>query len=309
MADDGGSTGELRDELGVLPPGDVRQCLVALSDASDELRTLMNYRFTDGGLKGHNFGNLLLSALEKTHKNFLEGIETAMEILKVKGRVIPVTGSNARLRMELRDGTIIDGENAIDHADFCKTGVKKLSFNAPVKANPKAVDAILDADLIVIGPGDLYGSVLSNLIIPEIARAVGNSKAKVIFNANLTNKRGQTDGFGVDDHVETVEKYIGKGRIDFITFNTKKPSPRLLEKYEKQEGAGFLVELEKRNDLERTFRVIKGNFLKNGEAKIVKGDKLAGTRSFIRHDSDKLAETIMLIPELAKFERVMKNIE
>ena len=129
MSDDGGSTGELRDELGVLPPGDVRQCLVALSDASEELRALMTYRFSEGGLKGHSFGNLFISALEKTQNNFLDAIETAGDILKVKGRVVPVTGDDARLRMELKDGTLLEGEDVIDHGNFQKQGVKNLSFN------------------------------------------------------------------------------------------------------------------------------------------------------------------------------------
>jgi len=309
MADDGGSTGELRDELGVLPPGDVRQCLVALSDASDDLRTLMNYRFSEGGLRGHNFGNIFLSALEKTHKDFLGGIDTAMDILKVKGRVIPVTGSDARLRLELCDGTIIEGEDAIDHANFQSKGVRKLSFDSHIKVNPKAVKAIMEADLVVIGPGDLYGSILANLIIPDIARAVRDTRAKVVFNVNLTNKRGHTNGFSVDDYVAAVEEHIGAGRIDFVTFNTKKPSPGLLKKYEEQEGKGFLVQFDKTKVPERKFRVICGDFLKNGEARKVKGDALAGSRSFIRHDSDKLVETIMLIPEFTKYEKVMRNIE
>jgi len=208
MADDGGSTGELRDELGVLPPGDVRQCLVALSDASEELRALMTYRFSEGGLKGHSFGNLFISALEKTQNNFLDAIETAGDILKVKGRVVPVTGDDARLRMELKDGTLLEGEDVIDHGNFQKQGVKKLSFNSKVRANPKAVESILSADVVVIGPGDLYGSVLANLIVPGISEALKKTHAKIIYNANLTNKKGHTTGFDVDDYVAAIEEVI-----------------------------------------------------------------------------------------------------
>lgn len=308
MADDGGSTGELRDELGVLPPGDVRQCLVALSGASDELRRLMKYRFTEGGLRGHNFGNLFISALEKTHKNFLEGIKTAMDILQTRGKVVPVTASNARLRMELCNGKIIEGEDAIDHANFQKVGVKEMTFGSRIKANPEAVRSILEAELVVIGPGDLYGSILSSLIIPEIARAMRDTPARVVFNVNLTNKKGHTEGFDVDDYVVAIEKYIGKGRIDFVIFNTKKPSAKLLKKYEAQEGKGFLVEFKKEKAQERKYRLIRGDFLKSGEAKYAKGDALAASRAFIRHDSDKIAETIMLLPELPRYEKVMKNM-
>jgi uncharacterized cofD-like protein len=293
MSDDGGASGVLRDELGVLPPGDVRQCLVALSDASDEMRTLMNYRFTNGGLGGHSFGNLFLSALEKTHKNFLEGVRTAMDILKVKGEVVPVTGSDAHLRMELLDGTFLEGEDIIDHAHFQAKGVKKLFFRERVKVNPRAVGKILNADIVVIGPGDLYGSILANLIVPEIAKAIRKTRAKVIYNANLTNKKGHTSGFSVDDYVDAIENAIGKGRIDFVTFNTKKPAPKLIEKYSRQEGKGFLVEFEEVKNPKRTYRLIRGNFLKDGVPKKVKGDTIASSRSFIRHDADKLAKAIM----------------
>lgn len=293
MTDDGGASGVLRDELGVLPPGDVRQCLVALSDASLDLRTLMNYRFSEGGLKGHSFGNLFLSALEKTHKNFLEGVETAMEILKVRGKVIPVTGSKAHLRMELQDGTFLDGEDVIDHALFQNQGFKKLSFQKRVKVNPRAVDALRAADIIVIGPGDLYGSILANLIIPEIQTALQKSRAKVIYNANLTNKKGHTSGFCVDDYVDAIENAIGKNRIDAVMFNVKKPSQKLIDKYAKQEGAGFWVELDEPKNQKKTYQIIKGDFLKSGEAPRVKGDALGASRAFIRHDGDKLARAIM----------------
>lgn len=293
MSDDGGASGVLRDELGVLPPGDVRQCLVALSDASDELRTLMNYRFTDGGLKGHSFGNLFLSALEKTHTSFLEGVRTAMDILKVKGEVIPVTGSDVHLRMELGDGTFLEGEDSIDHANFQDRGVKKLSFREQVKANPRAAGKILNADIVVIGPGDLYGSILANLIVPEIAKAIRKTRATVIYNANLTNKKGHTSGFSVDDYVDAIENIIGKGCIDFVTFNTKAPAQKLIEKYSRQEGKGFLVEFDEVKNPKRTYRLIRGDFLKDGVPKKVKGDALAHIRSFIRHDADKLAAVIM----------------
>ncbi|MCX6735889.1 MAG: YvcK family protein [Candidatus Parcubacteria bacterium] len=308
MADNGGSSGVLCDELGVLPPGDVRQCLVALSDASDDMRALMNYRFTEGGLRDHSFGNLFLSALEKTHKNFLEGIDTAMEILKVKGRVIPVTGDKAELRMELSDGTFIEGEDNIDHAQFQKTGVKKFLFASPVKANPVAVASISNADVIAIGPGDIYGSILANLIIPEIADAIRRSSAPIIYNVNLTNKKGQTEGFDVDDYVNAVERVIGKGRINFVLYNTKQPDQKLLKKYEEQEGENFLVEFHADKNPKRGYRLVRGDFLKEGEIKRTKGDALASSRSFIRHDSEKLAKAVMLVSELPEYESIISDI-
>jgi uncharacterized cofD-like protein len=210
--------------------------------------------------------------------------------------------------MELCNGKIIEGEDAIDHAHFQKVGVKEMTFNSRIKANPEAVKSIFEADLVVIGPGDLYGSILASLIIPEIARAVHETHAPVVFNVNLTNKKGHTEGFDVDDYVSEIEKRIGKGRIDFVLFNTKKPSAKLLQKYEAQEGKGFMVEFNNEKEPERKYRLIRGDFLKSGEARYAKGDALAASRTFIRHDSDKIAETIMLLPKLAKYEKVMRDI-
>ena len=151
MADDGGSTGVLRDELGVLPPGDVRQCLVALSQSSEKMRERMNYRFENGGLKGHSFGNLFLSALEKMEGNFSEGVRCAMEILNVCGEVIPVTDDDAHLEMKLSDGTILRGENEINHAEILQeVGVEKFSFAKSVRASALALKRISEADAIVI---------------------------------------------------------------------------------------------------------------------------------------------------------------
>ncbi|MEK9181423.1 MAG: gluconeogenesis factor YvcK family protein, partial [Patescibacteria group bacterium] len=154
MADDGGSTGVLRDELGVLPPGDVRQCLVALSEHSNTVRELMNYRFENGGLKGHSFGNIFLSALEKVTGNFTEGVEIASEILKIKGAVIPITRNKATLAIKLLNGKIIEGENKINHSEIQKIGIEKIFYKNKVKLNRNAKKAILEADYIILGPGN-----------------------------------------------------------------------------------------------------------------------------------------------------------
>ena len=160
MSDDGGSTGILRDELGVLPSGDIRQCLVALSESSQEMRELINYRFEEGSLKGHSFGNLLLSALEKTSGGFSKGVEEAMRILKVKGEVIPVTEDDVRLNAELRSGEVLCGETNIDNGNMQDSGVRRVFYQKDARANPKAIDRIANADLIIIGPGSclLYTS-------------------------------------------------------------------------------------------------------------------------------------------------------
>jgi len=293
MADDGGSTGILRDELGVLPPGDVRQCLVALSESPQIMRDLLNYRFERGGLKGHSFGNLFVSALEKISGSFSNGLIEAMEILKVKGEVVPVTNGKANLRLKLKNGKILEGENVINHSFFQKEEVAKIYYNSRIKANSKALEKIISADLIVIGPGNLYCSILPNLIITGISQAIRKSKAEVIYNCNLTNKKGQTMGFKANDYIDAVEKYIGRNRINYVTINIGKPSKKLIEKYEKQEGKNVLVEFDQNKKEKTNYKIIEEVLSNWKEAKCSKSDALCRLRSFIRHDSDRLAKIVM----------------
>jgi len=182
MVDDGGSTGRLRDELGVLPPGDARQCLVALSESSKQLRTLMNYRFEKGALQGHSFGNIFLSALEKINGNFLKGIASASEILKVSGEIIPVSEGDMRLLINLKNGKILKGEKELDsNEEIRKVGIKNIQLKARVKPNLQAISAIKKADAIIIGPGDFFGSILPNLLVGEISAAVKKSQSASDF--------------------------------------------------------------------------------------------------------------------------------
>lgn len=292
MADDGGSTGVLRDELGVLPPGDVRQCLVALSESSEIMRKLLNYRFENGGLKGHSFGNLLLSALEKISGDFNSGVEEAIEILKVKGEVIPVTNQDAHLHIELKDKKILKGENEINHNfNIEKRGIKKIYFSPKVKANPKAIKRILEADLIIIGPGNHFCSIVPNLIVDGITEAIKRSKAKVVYNCNLVNKKGHTEKFDLDEYVSSINGFIGRERVDFVTFNTKKPSLKLIKKYESHKE--LLIGFDEKKLPKRNYHVIKENLLSKKSVEFDPADAISSMRSFIRHDSDKLAKTII----------------
>lgn len=299
MADDGGSTGILRDELGVLPPGDVRQCLVALSDSSEMLRKLMNYRFDKGGLKGHNFGNLFLSALEKINGNFSKGIEEAIKILNVKGEVIPVTNTDTNLFMELKNGKKLRGEEDINHNfNIEKVGIKKNYLFPRAKANKKAIKKITAADVIVIGPGNHYCSIIPNLLVDGICEAIKKSRAKIVFNCNLTNKKGQTEDFDLDRYVLEINKYIGKNRIDFAIFNTKKPAGNLIKKYEKQEGKNMIVNFDEKDNHGRKFKVIKADMISRKKIKNNSNDPISDNRSFIRHDGAKLAKVLMNIIEI-----------
>jgi uncharacterized cofD-like protein len=306
-ADDGGSTGVLRDELGVLPPGDVRQCLVALSNSSKTFRELMSYRFENGGLKGHSFGNLLLSALEKIKKNFASGVHEASKILNVKGNVLPVTRKKTDLFIKLKNGKILNGQNEINHNyEIEKCGIEKIYLRTKEKANPLAIKSILEADAVVIGPGNHYCSIIPNLIVDGISEALRRTKAIVIYNCNLVNKKGHTEKFDLDDYVKSINKLIGANRINFVTFNTKRPSEKLIKKYESKKE--LLVGFESARDKNRKYKIICSDFLSKESVRYSKADAISSVRSFIRHDSDKLAKMLMMITELGEYENIIKKI-
>lgn len=306
MADDGGSTGILRDELGVLPPGDVRQCLAALSDSSEMLRKLMNYRFEEGGLAGHSFGNLFLSALEKITGNFSEAVAEAARILSVKGEVIPVTETDTKLYMELKNGKWLHGEHEINTSvKVEQVGVERVFLDPHPKANPLAIKRILEADLIVIGPGNHYCSIVPNLLVKGIPEAIRKSKAKVVYNCNLVSKRWHTDTFTLEDYVEEIDRYIGQPRIDYVTYNSKRPSAFLLRKY-----ADEAVLTERHTDKRsRRYRIIRADLLNTQPVRREKADKIAATRSFIRHDAEKLSKVLIMLLELAEYENILREIE
>lgn len=294
MADDGGSTGVLRDELGVLPPGDVRQCLVALSD-SPKVRELFNYRFEEGTFEGHSFGNLLLTALEKTTGSFAEAVETASDILRVSGTVIPATFDNVRLKMKWpRASLILSGERVIDAEHFKKDPRKaKLSLEPRPSANPMAIRAIEQADLVVIAPGDLYTSLGPLLVIDGIGEALRRTGAVVAYVSNLVTKRGQTEGFKVHDHADEIERFGGGRFLDIVLHNKQIPPKSILKRYA-EEGA-FLVEVDEGILAARPYRSVGGNFVGSIAKPHVGDDILPVTRSLIRHDAEAVANELLLL--------------
>ena len=228
MSDDGGSTGVLRDELGVLPPGDVRQCLVALSDVS-EVRDLFNYRFSDGSFYGHSLGNIVLSGLELQKGSFDQAVKVASRILHITGKVVPASLDKHTLVLE--DGLeIIKGEYTIGNRSFNNSSAK-ISLEPNAEINPEAKESINDADLIIIAPGNLFGSIIPIFAVNGIKQALNKSKAKIVSVMNLVNKPGQTDNWHVVDYVKELEKYIGKDEIDYVLYNNHSIKLELLEKY------------------------------------------------------------------------------
>lgn len=290
MADDGGSTGLLRDELGVLPPGDVRQCLVALSASDELMRTLISYRFSEGGLKGHNFGNLLLSALEKITGSFDKAVEKASEVLRVRGRVIPATLEKVTLVARV-NGHVVHGQNKIDQTRLAGK-LKEIKLEPAAKANPAAIKAIKEADLIVIGPGNFFSSLVPNLLVKGIPEAIRGSKAKKVFICNLMARTDQLAATNVKTFVEAMELYLG-ARFDIVIFNNKKPSDSLLRRYAKKNEQLMTWEY-----LPSDKTCIGTDLVAKSLPRQKKGDLLV--RSLIRHDTDKLAKLIARLVETKK---------
>jgi uncharacterized cofD-like protein len=253
----------------------------------------MSYRFADGGLSGHSFGNLMLSALEKITGSFDGAVTEAAKILHVKGRVLPVVTQSTALEIKLADGSVLTGEDVINHTDISHSKIAQIALTPAVEANPIAVAAIMEADMVVIGPGNLYCSVVPNLVVPEIAEAIAKTDAIVVYNPNLTNKKGHTQGFGVHDYVGVIEQYIGVGRIDYITYNTHQPSEQKRAQYSQYEGEHALVKLDQ--SVARTHKIVRGDIISHKKAVYSSSDKLAHIRALIRHDSSKLARAIALI--------------
>lgn len=289
MCDDGGSTGVLRDELGVLPPGDARQCLVGLSDAP-EIRDLFSYRFGEGRLAGQSLGNIILSGLELQHGSFEKALEVASRILRIRGQVIPSVLGDHRLVMQDGDDRI-EGERTIEtrtvtHADAT------VWLEPKAEANPRAVEAILQADIVVLAPGGLYNSLLPIYSIQSIAEALQRTDAKVVFVAHLVNKAHQTEGWHVADYVCRLEDELGKGTIDAVLYNTAEISDETLRLYAADgdypvlaDDAGFQGMQAERHGVP---------LLSQEEIQQNPFDK-AIIRTLIRHDPDKVASEILKI--------------
>lgn len=291
MVDDGGSTGVLRDELGTLPPGDVRQCLVALSD-SPKIRDLFDYRFEEGTFGGHSFGNILLTALEKVTGSFTEAVATASDILRVNGMVIPATLDDIRLKMEWPEASLIlKGERVID-ANYFKYDPRRahLSLTPNAVANPMALQAIAQADIVVIAPGDLYTSLGPLLVIDGIGDALRQAKALKIYVSNLVTKDGQTSGFTVSHHANEIERFAGGGFLDYVLYNEQQPTAKVYARY-REEGA-YLAEVDEEALLKATYGAIGGSFL-GKIAQPKKSEILPVTRCLIRHDSVAVAAAII----------------
>jgi uncharacterized cofD-like protein len=279
VSDDGGSSGRLRDELQMLPPGDIRNCMIALSEDSTLLARLFRYRFRgDGELGGHSFGNLFLAALTEVTGDFTEAIRHSSEILASKGHIYPATISDVRLAAELEDGSVVRGETQISAS---KLGIRRLRLE-PERCLPlpEALKAIRAADVITVGPGSLYTSILPNLLVAQVAPAIGQSRATKIFVNNLMTQPGETDGYSAREHIETIKKYAPEIHFDFVVVNNRRISKEQAELYA-AEGAYQIGIDDNHIDeaLDQTTEIVRADLLYDGEK--------------VRHNSDRLAEVVL----------------
>lgn len=235
VTDDGGSSGRLRKEYRVLPPGDIRNCIAALSQDERLLADLFQYRFPVGkGLAGHSFGNLFLTALTNITGDFSTAIRVSSRVLAIRGRIFPSTAQNVTLKAELVDGTVVAGETNISRS---RKPIERVRL-VPRRARPvqEALQALRDADLILVGPGSLYTSIIPNLLVQEVADVIAHSKALRVYIANLMTQPGETQDYSVADHVHAIYRHTRPGLFDYAVINTKRVAPHLLRRY-RAEGA------------------------------------------------------------------------
>ena len=286
VSDDGGSSGRLRDELQMLPPGDIRNCMIALSEDSTLLSRLFRYRFRgSGGLGGHSFGNLFLAALTEVTGDFVEAVRLSSEVLASKGHIFPATINDVRLVAELEDGTQVFGETQITAS---RVPIRRLRLEPEqCLPLPEALAAIRAADVITIGPGSLYTSILPPLLVARVAEAIGRTPATKIFICNLMTQPGETDGYTARQHLETVKRYAPEIAFDYTVVNNRRIGDEQAARYA-AEGA-YQIGLQD-HMLEKAF---------GAETEVVRADLLDEGEK-VRHNSEKLARVVVACCEQAR---------
>ncbi|MFC4601465.1 gluconeogenesis factor YvcK family protein [Cohnella hongkongensis] len=280
VADDGGSSGILREELQIPPPGDIRNVLTALANMEPLMTKVLKYRFQNGtALAGHSLGNLILAAMTDITGDFVTGITELSRILAVRGRVLPAANQAIVLKAEMEDGSTVVGESAIPKSGLA---IRRVHLEpADVKALPEAVQALQEADAILIGPGSLYTSIIPNLLVPELAEAIVQSDAVKLFVCNVMTQPGETDNYSVSDHLAAVHAHIGHHLFDYVIVNDGEIPPQVESLYAEQGAKAVHLDLEEVT--RRGYKVI--------------ADKLVLFRTYLRHDARKLSEHIYQLVE------------
>jgi len=276
VCDDGKSTGKLREEFNIPAMGDIRRVLIALSETEDIIGKLVNYRFrTNGNFDGHTVGNIILTALNDIYGSMSEGIKHITKILNLKGKVLPFSDDSVILMGEMEDGSIVEGEHNITESNL---KIKRVFYKKQPKVNKEVIKSIKEADAIVLSMGSVFTSIIPNLLCKKVLDAIDESNAKIIYVCNIMSQPGETDGFKASDHINLLNSYLGKKKIDTVITNSERISKRIQKKYETLEQKD-LVEVDDKN--------IKINNVKKPLVKIADG--------VIRHDSVKLGLEIMNI--------------
>ncbi len=276
VTDDGGSSGRLRREYRVLPPGDIRNCMVALSKDEHLLGRLFQYRFPAGrGLAGHSFGNLFLTALTNVTGDFPEAVRVSAQVLAIRGRIFPSTAQNVTLEAELEDGKIVHGETNISRS---RKSIRKLRLvPRRVRALPEALEAIGSADLILVGPGSLYTSIIPNLLIEKVVQAIKRSRATCVYIANLMTQPGETQHYSVADHIRAIYDHTGKALFDFVVINRSRVPSSLLRRYRAQDAEPVDPSFDELDRMK--LRYVTGDLLHH--------------RGVVRHDQRRLARLLL----------------
>lgn len=276
VADDGGSTGRLRNEMSIPAPGDIRNVIAAMSDVEPMLVELFQHRFnSQNGLSGHSLGNLLLAAMTSITGDFYTGVEEISRVLNVKGRIFPISNENLSLHAEMTDGEIVSGESKIPQAN---KKIKRVFIEPqPVHAFPNAVEAIYEADLVVVSPGSLYTSILPSLITPQIDQAIRQTKAKVVYVCNLMTQYGETTGYAASQHVQAIIDHIGENTIDSIIVHNEPINQGIRDMYAEENAEPVIYDTD--------------CLLKQG-LEIIEGDIIDHNRKTLRHDTEKLAKLL-----------------
>jgi len=288
VSDDGGSSGRLREEFQILPPGDIRNCIVALSDHTALLSRLFQFRFNGNGhLSGHSMGNLLLTALTSVQGDFLQAIKAASDVLAIRGTIYPATTQSVHLVADLADGRRVRGESAISRADAPISAVRLEP--ADCRPLPETLAAIRAADVITIGPGSLFTSIVPNLLVPGVAEALRASKAVRVFICNVMTQPGETAGFTASDHLRRVVELCGPNLVDVAMVNSAVPSPAVLKRYRRDGADPVAVDLAR-------FRQMGVKALTR---RVMSEDDPQGGSDgpIVRHHSDKLARQILSLGE------------
>lgn len=267
VADDGGSSGVLRSDMGMLPPGDIRNCIAALTDLEPTYGELLNYRFGEGVFKGHTLGNMMLAAINDMSSNFGEAVSKLCHLIGISGQVIPVSNESIILNAKLKDGSVIVGESNIGSRENTQIPINKV-FITPRDAKPieDAICAIEQSDIIVLGPGSLYTSVIPNLLVKGIADAILKSSAKKIYVCNIMTQAGETDGYSASDHLDALEKHSVKGLVDYMVVNDAPIPESVKDLYIKEKAVPVYADIDK---LSGRVNILHGNLflVKNGQVR------------------------------------------